>query len=275
MDGDAVAAVSEAEHAMWDLNSANHPAIAPLARLLLRTESIASSKIEGMQLDVHRLARAEAPFVPPPEHVAPLLKEMCAHVNRDGVSPLIQAAMAHAQFETIHPFADGNGRTGRALIHVILRRRGVVQKFVPPISLVFAAGRRRYIDGLTAFRGDNISAWILDFAAAATRASLLAQRFVADVEKLRAKWRDMLRAHSSPRADAVAWSIIDLLPAHPIITAGAAIAATSRDKSSVSRGLDELCAAGVLRPATESKRNRLFEAPELLKLIQRIEQGRE
>jgi hypothetical protein len=98
---------------------------------------------------------------------------------------------------------------------------------------------------------------------------------VGDVEKLRVKWRELLRAHSAPRSDAVAWSIIDLLPAHPIMTAGAAIAVTGRDKSSVSRGLDDLCAAGVLRPVTDSKRNQLFEAPDLLKLIERIEQGRE
>jgi Fic family protein len=352
LDGDTVGAVSEAEHAIRDLNSTNHPALAPLARLLLRTESIASSKIEGMQVDVHRLARAEArttlaqkvgpeaerlianigamqlavdqaatatPFTvhaieaihrhlmagdpnfhapgivrqaqnwiggndynpcgaafvpPPPDRVAPLLEELCAYLNLETVSPLVQAAMVHAQFETIHPFADGNGRTGRALIHVILRRRGIVQHFVPPISLVFAAGKDRYIDGLTGFRGDGITPWVAHFAAAATRAALLAQRNVAAVEKLRTTWQERLRAHRAPRSDAVAWRIIDLLPAHPIMTAAAAVAATGRDKSSVSRGLEELCAAGVLRPATESKRNQLFEAPDLLMLIEGTEEGR-
>ena len=67
--------------------------------------------------------------------------------------------------------------------------------------------------------------------------------------------------------------IIDLLPEHPIVTVAAVIAATHRDKSGVSRALGELCAAGVLRPATESRRNQLFEAPDLLQLIEQMEDG--
>jgi Fic family protein len=203
--------------------------------------------------------------------VTPLLKDLCAYLSLETVSPLVQAAMVHAQFETIHPFADGNGRTGRALIHVILRRRGIARTFVPPISLVLAGGKDRYIKGLTAFHGDEIAPWVAYFAGAATRAALLAQRYVTAVEKLRAQSRERLKTYRSPRADAVAWLIIDLLPAHPIMTAAAAIAATGRDKSSVSRGLEDLCAAGVLRPATGSKRNQMFEAPDLLTLIEQVE----
>jgi hypothetical protein len=66
--------------------------------------------------------------------------DLCEYMNLDTISPLVQAAIVHAQLETIHPFGDGNGRTGRALIHAILRRRGIAKTFVPPISLVFAAG---------------------------------------------------------------------------------------------------------------------------------------
>ncbi|MFI5231402.1 MAG: Fic family protein [Gemmatimonadales bacterium] len=352
LDAETVGAVSEAEHAIRDLNNTNHRALGPLARLLLRTESIASSKIEGMQVDVPRLARAEArttlaqrigpdaerllanvramqvavdeaaattafsvreieaihlrlmtgdsnfhapgivrelqnwiggnnynpcgaAFVPPPpDRVAQLLDDLCAYVNLDTISPLVQAATVHAQFETIHPFGDGNGRTGRALIHVILRRRGIAKTFVPPISLVFAAGKDRYIDGLTRFRGDDVASWIADFADAATQAALIAQRYVAEVEALQTTWRERLRARRALRSDSAAWLIIDLLPAHPIVTAAAAIAATGRDKSSVSRALDELCEAGILRPSTESKRNQLFEAAGLLDLIAQMEEGR-
>jgi Fic family protein len=93
-----------------------------------------------------------ADFVPPPEHVGDLLDDLCAAVNDDVLPSLIQAALVHAQFETIHPFEDGNGRAGRALIHVVLKRRGVATHYVPPISALFANSRQRYIDGLTAFR---------------------------------------------------------------------------------------------------------------------------
>ena len=94
-----------------------------------------------------------AAFVPPPpEHLGDLLTDLLDYVNRDDHSPLTQAAIAHAQFETLHPFADGNGRTGRALVHVVLRRRGIAPAFVPPISLVLATWSRDYIDGLMTFR---------------------------------------------------------------------------------------------------------------------------
>ncbi|MDQ6730408.1 MAG: Fic family protein [Actinomycetota bacterium] len=92
--------------------------------------------------------RLEASYLPPPpEHVRPLLKDLWAFVNRDDVAPVAQAAFAHAQFETIHPFADGNGRAGRALIYTVLRRRGEVSNYIPPISLILAAEPKAYIGG--------------------------------------------------------------------------------------------------------------------------------
>jgi Fic family protein len=81
-----------------------------------------------------------ADFVPPRDkQVRPLLKDLCAFIEREDVPILAQAAIAHAQFETIHPFGDGNGRVGRCLIHVVLRRRELAPRYVPPISLILAA----------------------------------------------------------------------------------------------------------------------------------------
>src|SRR5690606_24916692 len=110
-----------------------------------------------------------------------------------------QAALVHAQFETIHPFDDGNGRTGRALIHVVLRRRGVAPDYVPPISVVLAAARDRYIAGLTRFRGDGVVEWIEQFAAATVHAANLARRYLGRVEALMEEWRERLRAAAAPR----------------------------------------------------------------------------
>jgi len=82
----------------------------------------------------------DAEFVPPPPELVPdLLDDLCAFCNREDVPASVQAGIAHAQFETIHPFADGNGRVGRALIHVVLRRRALAPRYVPPVSLVLAA----------------------------------------------------------------------------------------------------------------------------------------
>src|SRR3954449_3450514 len=94
-----------------------------------------------------------AAFVPPPpERVRALLDDLCEFSNSEGLPAVAQAAIAHGQFETIHPFVDDNGRTGRALIHVILRRRGLTPVVVPPVSLVLATCSDGYIAGLMASR---------------------------------------------------------------------------------------------------------------------------
>lgn len=348
LDAPLAGVVAEAEHAIGDLNAVARPALAPLARLLLRTESIASSKVEGMQLGVQELARTEArfeaggkagptaleiianidamevaiheatdvarfsvreieaihrtlmeranpriagrirtgqnwiggndynpcdaDFVPPPaEHVAGLLDDLCDAINDETHSPLVQAARVHAQFETIHPFDDGNGRTGRALIHTVLRRRGLAPAYVPPISVVLAAKRDVYLAGLTRYRNGDLTGWLEHFAEAALRSARLASSYLGALNDLMEDWRELLRTTGAPRADAAAWAIIDLLPAHPIITAPVAGAATGRAKSAIHQAMGELEASGVLLPLSASKRNRAWEASGLLDLLARLE----
>ena len=346
--------VSEAEQSIRQLNDEGSAALGPLARLLLRTESIASSKVEGMQLGVRELARAEAKaesgvapaptamevlanidamvlaveeaaeaetfgdqeiraihrrllenaphkriaghlrsgqnwiggndynpcgadFVPPPpEDVDRLLADLCKAINDQSLSPLVQAALVHAQFETIHPFDDGNGRSGRALVHVVFRRRGIAPRFLPPISVVFAGARDRYITALSRFRSDEngVAEWLEHFAAATVRAARLAQAYVTAVAALQEQWREKVRATTStPRADAAMWAIIDVLPAHPMISAPVATAVTERAKSRVYEAIEQLVSAGVLVRLSGGKRNRWWEAAGLLDLIARLEAG--
>ncbi|MBI4541218.1 MAG: Fic family protein [Gemmatimonadetes bacterium] len=351
LDARIAGVVSDAENAIRDLNAVSQSALAPLARLLLRTESIASSKVEGVQLGVRDLARAEvrvesggqvgstaleilanidamelaihqaaaverfsveeilaihrrlmekapnahtagrirtvqnwiggndynpcgADFVPPPsEHLDALLEDLCNAINDDTLSPLVQAALVHAQFETIHPFDDGNGRTGRALIHVVVRRRGIAPLYVPPISVVLASQRDRYIEGLTRYRAGELGLWLEHFAAAAARSAQLAAAYLEAVRGLIDRWREQLAAARAPRADAAAWAVIDMLPAHPVISAPAAAAATGRAKSAIHQAIAELEDAGVLLPLSQSKRNRSWEAAGLLDLLASLEVG--
>jgi Fic family protein len=213
-----------------------------------------------------------ADFVPPPpEEVPRLLEDLCGFFHEDTLPVLVQAAIAHAQFETIHPFDDGNGRTGRALIHVILRRRGLAQAFVPPISVILAREKARYISGLILFREDRIPEWLEIFANAARRSAGLAMKYKTEVAELQEEWRRRLRAHSNPRADAAAWTIIETLPAYPIITVPVAVAATKRTRPAVANAVAELEEAGILRRLSESPRNRAWEAEDLSELIARLE----
>ena len=215
-----------------------------------------------------------AAFVPPPpEFVEPLLEDLAAACADDMLPPLLQAAIVHAQFETIHPFLDGNGRTGRALIHVVLRRRGLAPRFVPPISVVFARKKDAYIRGLTAFREDDLGAWIESFATAALRSAALARAYLTGVRAMQDRWRERLAAGPNPRADAAAWAIVDVLPAHPVVSVPVAVVATGRTRPAATNGIDHLVEVGILVPTGPSQRNRTFEAPELVDLIAGLEAG--
>lgn len=216
-----------------------------------------------------------ADFVPPPpEHVPGLLGDFFESLEDDRLPPLVQAALIHAQFETIHPFHDGNGRTGRALIHVVLNRRGIAPEYVPPISIILANNRDRYIAALTAYREDRIGHWIEHFAAATATAANLASEYLEAVEQLAERWKNALRSlPSPPRSDAAAWAIIDILPAHPIITAPVAAAATGRAKPRIYQALESLEEAGILLPLTSKRRNQSWEAEGLLSLLEGLEAG--
>lgn len=346
---DVAGTISAAENAIGVLNAVAQPALQPLARLLLRTESIASSKVEGMQVDALALARAEArqdaggaigndaaevlaninamelavedaaaaerletrhledihrvllatapnadrvagvvrttqnwiggndynpcgaAFVPPPpENVDALLIDLIDFSNDESLPPLAQAALAHAQFETIHPFEDGNGRTGRALVQVILRRRQIAPAYVPPISVLLAAQKELYIRGLVGFREGRQDEWLEVFAVAATRASELASAYLVRVQELQAEWTDRL-AGIVKRTDATAWLLIKELPGNPIMSAAIALARTGRSRPRVHEAIDQLVLAGVLLPLGQGRRNRLWEAAGLLDLLADLE----
>lgn len=210
-----------------------------------------------------------AAFIPVPEdQLDPLLRDLCRFASRDDLSPIAQAAIAHAQFETIHPFSDGNGRVGRALIHLVLRRRGVAPYYVPPISLVLAANYREYERGLTLFREAKFEDWCGIFARAVTIASRGAGELARRIEELKAKWREQA---GHPRAGSAAARLIDLLPRQPVIDLGT-VEETLRISDEAARlGIERLASAGVLVEVTKRKRGRAWECIGLFALLDSFE----
>lgn len=348
LPGELAGDVSEAEAAIQILNAEADPALKPLARLLLRTESIASSRAEGLQVGVEQLARAEVlieggsrpksetsmeivrniaatetairdasgdgPFTvdniraiheilmegkafagqvrdeqnwiggsntapvgskyvpPPPEELDRLLMDLCKAVNNESLPPVVQAAIVHAQFETVHPFLDGNGRTGRALIHVVWRRRGLTTAYVPPISLEFARDKDSYIAGLIGFRNGNVNGWLKHFTAAADSSAQTAKRYIGEVQALQGKWSDRLRAlETPPRRDSATWQLVEQLPGHPAINVAMAVRLTGKTKMAATNALMQLQNSGILTPVGTKERNRVWEAKDLLELITRID----
>ncbi len=217
-----------------------------------------------------------ASFVPPPpENLAALLDDLLDYLNDDRHSPLAQAALVHAQFETLHPFADGNGRTGRALIHVVLRRRGLTPRFVPPISLVLATWATDYVEGLTAFRhlsgpdsaqrSAAAAGWLRVFASATSRACAEGRRYSDLVAGVADGWRaDLGRVRAKSSVDL----LLQVLPGAPIVTVESAQALIGRSKARTADAINTLAAAGVLRQRNIGRqRSRVFEATRVLDLL--------
>lgn len=211
-----------------------------------------------------------AEFIPPPEtEVERLLDDLCLFVARNDIPPIIQAAIAHAQFETIHPFIDGNGRVGRTLIHVILRRRGVTPEVVPPVSLVLATNAQRYVEGLTAYRTGSFMDWCLFFTRALFSATEQAKHLNERLAALQEEWRT---AASRPRKHSAAERLIQTLPAQPVLDLKSATNLIGGSEEAVRKALNELEAVGVLTCVTiGKKKNRVWEARELLTLVDHFE----
>ena len=210
-----------------------------------------------------------ADFVPPPpEHVEPLLDDLCEFIRRSDIAPVAQAAIAHAQFETIHPFNDGNGRVGRALIYTILRRSGDVPRYIPPVSLVLAAEPRTYIGGLVDYREGRPSVWCAVFASATHRAAREASELSDRIEALQQEWLERL---GRPRSDAAARQLIAALPSQPLIDVAAGQQLTGKSHVAVGNALNQLEASGIVRRLDERRWGRVWECTALLELVTDLE----
>jgi Fic family protein len=359
LNADTAADVADAERAIAVLDARASALVdtEALARILLRAESVASSRIEGLELGARRLLRAEAAvelgeqpsdvtvtevlanieamasavtdvvpgapitmgqllvfhrkllagtrldthagtirseqnwiggssynpcsavFVPPPpELVRDLLEDLCLFCNEDSLPAVAQAAVAHAQFETIHPFVDGNGRTGRALIHLILRRRGLATRVLPPISLVLATWANDYVAGLQATRylgpassaaaHDRMNEWMARFAVACQRAVQDAVGFEDTARLIRQRWLERLgRVRSNSATDL----LLRALPGAPVVTVPSAAALVGRTFRPANDAIARLVGAGILKQITVGRRNRAFEAQEIIEAFTALE----
>ncbi len=149
------------------------------------------------------------------EEIPAAMADLYAYAGRDDVDAVTQAAIVHAQFETIHPFADGNGRIGRVLIGRILAHRlGIAVP--PPVSQVFARDIGGYLAGLTLYRQGDAQPWVSWFADAVRTAAERSEAVLDAVSDLTAGWD---RRASHLRSDSTARRLLTALPAHPVVSA--------------------------------------------------------
>jgi Fic family protein len=336
--------IAEAEAAIAVSDHGPHlVAMETLARLLLRSESIASSRIEGLVCSQRRLAeaafaperagetarlvlanidamrqavqlaaadrdltvadikdmhallmredRATARFAgefrtgqnwiggrsdsprdaayipPPPEYVESLMVDLAGFLNRDDLPALAQAAIAHAQFETIHPFVDGNGRVGRCLIHAVLARRGLVSRTLVPVSLVLAAYGDHYIQGVVDFREGRVDEWCGMFASATRLAMDGAGRFEERLATMVTRWR--LEAEARPGSHL--WRACEQTTITPVFTVSSLRDDLRSSMTGATEVIERLERIGIVTQVSLGKRNRVYLNRAVLRLLDDFE----
>ncbi len=248
-----------------------HAGIARSDRRLAATAGAFREEQNWIGPDPYTPKRAD--FVPPPIGELPrLLDDLVDFLGRRDLSPVLQAAAVHAQFETIHPFADGNGRVGRMLIGMALARGGLVRDVVPPVSLVLAREREAYVAALTAWRydDDGVDRWVTLLANALEETAIATRQLADDIAALRRAWRSLA---SDPAPGDATSAVIDILPTHPVINAEIAAETTGRSRRTAERVMARLQDRGVLQPVTLGRRNRAWESVGHFALLDRFERS--
>lgn len=194
---------------------------------------------------------------PPPDTVHAYMDDLMEFTNRTDIPVLIQAAIAHAQFESIHPFTDGNGRIGRALINTIFRRRGATTRVVVPLASSLVAHRERYFGALNAYRAGNLRPLIVTFANSSKTAAAESRTIAKRLTEIPVEWRHMvgpIRRYSATD------KLLPLLLATPIVSSDDVASLVDAPRSSVFAAIKRLHDTGVLRPLTDRKRDQVWGA---------------
>ncbi|MDR2975386.1 MAG: Fic family protein [Propionibacteriaceae bacterium] len=207
---------------------------------------------------------ADAAFVPPSaERVPCAMADLNRFLQRADLPIIAHIALSHAQFETVHPFVDGNGRTGRALMHAMLRASGLVGHVTVPISAGLLSHIAEYVDALTAYRSGDPDPIIETVTDATWRATVLGTWLLSQLKDLVASWRDRVR----PRAGSALASLIPALVSQPAVTIETVVDTLHVSSTAARRAIDQAGAAGILTPSSDKKRNRVWLASEVLTLL--------
>ncbi|PFG33289.1 Fic family protein [Sanguibacter antarcticus] len=201
---------------------------------------------------------------PQHEHVPAAIDDLVTFMRRDDLPVIAQAAIAHAQFETIHPFVDGNGRTGRALVHAMMRSKGVLTDTTAPISAGLLRDTSGYFDALGSFRDGDARPIVERFA----EASRFAARSGAHlVDALAGEMGSSREQMTGLRSDAAGWRVLPHLVAHPVVNAALAKTLLSANDTTAQRALTQLTDAGVLEERTGKSRGRVWQHSGILDVL--------
>lgn len=202
-----------------------------------------------------------ASFVPPHhDRVPALMADLVEFMRRTDLPVLVQSAIAHAQFETVHPFPDGNGRTGRALLQSMLRRGRLTRSVTVPVSAGLLQDTDAYFSALTEYRAGRPDAIVTAVAEASFAAVRNGKALVADIEAAALRWDTQVAA----RRDSSVHRVKDHLLRQPVVNAKTVAFELDISEVAAQNAIARLVEARVLTQTNEGRRNRIWEAPEIL-----------
>jgi len=257
--------VSDARgEAIWpSLDWEDHPWVPKISRTSCRRASGNATQGVGETSRYGSAATHSVHTTPHHARVPALMADLIKFTSRADLPLLSQAAIAHAQFETVHPFADGNGRTGRALIHAMLRGNRLTRNVTVPVSAGLLTDTRSYFDSLTTYREGNPASIVERLAEASFAAIANGRQLVLDLRAIRAGWTHVVAA----RRGAAAWRLADLLLRQPVVDAATAATELQMTTQNVLRAITPLVNMGVLSEFTGLTRNRMWQASQVLSAL--------
>ncbi|MGA9870747.1 MAG: Fic family protein [Rhodococcus sp. (in: high G+C Gram-positive bacteria)] len=208
-----------------------------------------------------------AAFVPPHHDLLPdALRDFFQFATRSDLPVLPHVAIAHAQFETIHPFTDGNGRTGRSLVHTMLRAAAAIERVTVPLSAGLLTDTADYFRSLDAYRNGHVEPIIRSMNAAIFSAVTNGRILVDELAAARASFADRIVA----RRDSVAWGLADALVGQPVIDNPFVQTTFGVSDMSAQRAIDRLVDTGILHQTSKGRRNRVWQCDEVLVVLDRF-----
>lgn len=205
-----------------------------------------------------------ADFVPPHHaRVTAAIDDLVRFIERPDIPTLAHAALAHAQFETIHPFPDGNGRVGRALVHAHLRHARLTENVTVPVSAGLLTNIDAYFAALDTYRRGNPVDIVRLFSEAAFAALDNGRRLIYGIRSVRLDWAERVTA----RKGSTTWRAAEAILRQPVVTAASLGRELNIPVTNVYRVIQPLVDAGILIEFSNQKRSKLWRAPDVLLVL--------
>ena len=213
------------------------------------------------------LTTLTALFVPPQaSRIEACLDDFLAFARRDDLNAIAQAAIAHAQFETIHPFIDGNGRTGRTLLHRMLRNAGLLKYSTLPVSAGLLHNIDSYMDAISAYQQGNPGAVIEQLVDALELACAIGNSVAENIASLIATWEDAIME----RAGSAIYGLPNVLVAQPVVDSKYLAEALGTTQRAAKTIIDRACTYGILRPIGNKRRGELYQSDDVVDLLDEV-----